>query len=110
LTRARPHLWDGALDPSRRQALVERIWLLEQLRGEAKARADRATVKARLAREGAADAGEQAADLHERVAGLGDELADLHEQLGEQTRAAEERADARAEQQQAAEERDHGPT
>jgi hypothetical protein len=96
------------MDAARRQRLVERIWLLEQLRGEAKARAARATTQARLAREGAADAGLQAAGLHERVAGLNEELADLHDELGDQSKAAEERSDARAEQQQAAEERELG--
>ena len=65
------------MDLSKRQELVERIWLLEQLRGEAKARAGRATTEAWRAREAAADAGRQAADLHERVADLDDELADL---------------------------------
>lgn len=93
------------MDDSKRQRLVERIWLIEQLRAEAKARADRATTEARLARGGAADAGQQAADLHERVAGLGTELAELHDQLGDQSQDAEERADARAEKRQAAEER-----
>jgi uncharacterized coiled-coil DUF342 family protein len=99
----------ATMDPAQHQRLVERIWLLEQLRAEAKARADRATTEARLARETAADAGRQAAGLHERVAGLGEELADLHDQLGDGSRAAEERAGARAEQREAAEERDREP-
>ena len=97
------------MDPAQHQRLVERIWLLEQLRAEAKIRADRATTQARLAREGAADAGHQAADLHDRVAGLAEELADLHDQLGDEPRAAEERAGARAEQREASEERDREP-
>jgi uncharacterized coiled-coil DUF342 family protein len=98
------------MDPAQRQRLVERIWLLEQLRGEAKARADRATTEARLARESAADTGRQAADLHDRVADLAEQIADLHDELGDQPRSAEERADALAEQREATEERERGPT
>jgi hypothetical protein len=96
------------MDPAQRQRLVERVWLLEQLRAEAKARADRATTGARLARESATYAGREAADLHERVAGLGEELAHLHDQLGDQPGAAQERAGARAEHREAAVERDRG--
>ena len=93
------------MDPETRQRLVERVWLLEQLRAEAKIRAERATTEARLARESAADAGREAADLHERVADLGEELAHLHDQLGDQPSAADERAGARAEHREAAVER-----
>jgi hypothetical protein len=94
------------MDPAQRQRLVERVWLLQQLRAEAKARADRATTKARLARENAADAGREAEHRHERVAGLGEQLADLHDQLGDQPRAADERAGVRAAHYEAAVERD----
>jgi uncharacterized coiled-coil DUF342 family protein len=93
------------MDPSEHQRLVERIWLLEQLRAEAKERARRATSEARQARQSAADAGEQAAELHDRVGDLGEQLADLHDQLGESDRADEERAEARAEHREAADER-----
>ena len=96
------------MDPAQRQRLVERVWLLEQLRAEAKARADRATTEARLVRQSAAEAGREAADLHERVAGLGEELAHLHDQLGDQPRAAQESSEARAEHREAAVERDRG--
>ena len=96
------------MHPEKRQRLVERVWLLEQLRAEAKVRADRATTEARLARESAADAGREAADLHERVAGFGEELAHLHDQLGDQPTAARERAGAHAEHCEAAVERDRG--
>ena len=96
------------MDPAQRQRLVERVWLIEQLRAEAKARADRATTEARLVRESAADAGREAADLHDRVAGLGEELAHLHDQLGDQPRAAQERAEASAEHREAAVARDRG--
>jgi uncharacterized coiled-coil DUF342 family protein len=94
------------MDPSHHQRLVERIWLLEQLRAEAKERARRATSEARQARQNAADAGEQAAELHDRVGDLGEQLADLHDQLGESDRADEERAEARVEHREAADERD----
>ena len=80
------------MDPDKRQQLVERVWLLEQLRAEAKARAQRAT-------------GERAADLHEQAASIGNQLANLHDQLGESAEAGTERANARAEQQEAEEER-----
>ncbi len=93
------------MDPDKRQQLVERIWLLEQLRAEAKARAQRATSDERRVRDSAADAGQQAADLHEHAASLGDQLANLHDQLGEPAEAGKERANARAEQHAAEEER-----
>jgi hypothetical protein len=93
------------MDPYKRQQLVERVWILQQLRAEAAARAERATGDARRARDAAADAGRHAADLHEQAASLGGQLADLHDQLGESAEAGEARAVARAEQQEADDER-----
>jgi predicted nucleic acid-binding Zn-ribbon protein len=97
-------LFHGVMDLERRQRLVERVWLLEQLRAEARTRARRARADARHAREAAATAQREAADLQERVAELGGELADLHDQLGDATKATEERADARAHRLKAADE------
>src|SRR5918994_6022618 len=91
--------------PAKRQQLVERIWLLEQLRAEAKARAQHATDQARRARESAADAGQQAADLHDQTASLGNQLAGLHDELGERDEAERERAQSRAAPQEAEDER-----
>jgi hypothetical protein len=93
------------MDPATRQQLVERVWVLQQLRDEAKARARHATREAQRARETAAQAGQRAAALHERAAGLGDELADLHDHLGDSGEAHKARAQARGEQQAADQER-----
>src|SRR3954447_9973249 len=96
------------MDPATREQLVERIWLLERLRDEAKAQAQHATREAQQARESAAEAGQRAAGLHDHAASLGDELADLRDRLGDSTEANEERAKARAGHQEAAQERAGG--
>ena len=93
------------MDSATRQQLVERVWVLERLRDEARARAQHATRGAQRARESAAEAGQRAAALHEHAAGLGDELADLRDQLGDSGQAGEARAEARGEHQEAAHER-----
>jgi hypothetical protein len=93
-------------DEAKRQRLVERVWLLQQLRAEAEARAGRATTAARRAQDAAVDDEHQAAALRDRVADLGEELADLHDQLGERSEASKERAAAEAERVEAAKERD----
>jgi hypothetical protein len=93
------------MDPATRQQLVERVWLLEQLRDEARARAHDATREAQRARESAAEAGERAAGLHDRAASIGDELADLRDELGHSSEADDERAEARMGHEQAARER-----
>ena len=49
------------MDPAMREQLVERVWLLERLRDEAKAQAQHATREAQRARESAAEAGQRAA-------------------------------------------------
>ena len=90
-TDTHPRLFHGVMDFERRQRVVERVWLLEQLRAEAKANARRAQ--------------REAADLHERAAELGGELAELRDELGDTAKAAEERADARAERRKAADDR-----
>ena len=97
------------MDPSKRQQLAERIWLLEQLRGDAKLPTGRATTEALRSREAAADAGRQAAELPRRVAELDDELADLLDQIADPAKAAEERADGQAEQREAAARAAFGP-
>jgi hypothetical protein len=84
------------MDEIRRQRLVERVWLLEQLRAEARTQADRASTDARRARAAARDAEREATDLRERIAYLGEQLADIHDQLGNTSTTARERADARA--------------
>lgn len=108
LTDAPARLVKRGMDPAKRQQLVERMWLLEQLRAEAKARAGRASADARRAQDAADAAGRQAAELHDRAAELGGELADLHDQLGDPSRAARERAEAHAERRDAAEDRERG--
>jgi hypothetical protein len=79
------------MDAAEHQRMVERRWVIERLRQEARARAAQASRRAAQASDRARVSHDEAADLHDDVARLADEVAELYGKLGEDERAKEHR-------------------